>query len=73
MACNIAPTNFDEICRLCLQFSDDRNPLFPLFLHHGHYGRYSKDINESVPEIIAACIGLKVIIINIFCSNSIKM
>lgn len=60
MAADLGVDKFPEICRLCLQYSTERNPLYPLFMHHGNYRRYTSEIKESLPEIISTCIGLQV-------------
>lgn len=51
---------FLNICRCCLEPKDNKNPLFPLFLQQGQYGRYAKNTNASLLEIIKTCLGLTV-------------
>lgn len=61
---HIKKKNFDQICRLCLEYASDTNHLFPLFQVKvpGFYGRFLKEFKESIPEIISSCIGIKVLI-----------
>lgn len=64
MADRIRQKNFDQICRLCLEYASDINVLFPLFISDanlpGFYGRFIKQFKESIPEVIANCIGIEV-------------
>lgn len=50
--------SFPDICRFCLAHASPENELFPMFLHHGQYGRYVKNCNESLPEIVNSCLGI---------------
>lgn len=59
MECNISEADFNYVCRFCLDIASEQNPQFPLFLHEGRYGRYAKSGNESLPEIINTCLGMK--------------
>lgn len=52
--------DFHFVCRFCLEYASEHNPQYPLFLHEGRYGRYSKNSNESLPEIINTVLGMKV-------------
>lgn len=65
MADRIRRKNFDQICRLCLEYASDENILFPLFINEvnfpGFYGRFIKEFKESIPEIITSCTGVEVI------------
>lgn len=52
--------DFHNICRLCTMNANEINPLFPLFLHHGLYGRLDKNTRESIPDALTMLTGLKV-------------
>lgn len=60
----IRPRDFNQICRLCLEYASDENVLFPLFINEanipGFYGRFAKEFKESIPEVVSACIGIEV-------------
>lgn len=51
---NLSLRDFNHICRFCLETASDHNPQLPLFQP------YSKSNDDILPEIIDACIGIKV-------------
>lgn len=60
----IRRSNFDQICRLCLEYASEKNTLFPIFINEanipGFYGRFLKEFKESIAEVISTCIGIEV-------------
>lgn len=60
MADTLTKEQFPNICRCCLVPRDKKNPQFPLFLQHGLYGRYARNTNASLLEIISGCLGITV-------------
>lgn len=60
----IRPNNFDQICRLCLEYASHEKVLFPLFINDanipGFYGRFIKEFKESIPEVLSTCTGIEV-------------
>lgn len=64
MSNKIHRKDFDRICRLCLKYAPDESTLFPLFINEakipGFYGRFLKEFNESIPEVISTCLGIEV-------------
>lgn len=76
MGDQIRRRNFDQICRLCLEYASDTNTLFPLFINEanipGYYGRFLKEFKESIPEIISACVGISVKLIQNMNFNKIS-
>lgn len=56
--------NLLRTCRLCLENISEACTLLPIYenenLSRGYFGRYLKEFNESIPEIISSCVGIEV-------------
>lgn len=53
-------SNLHRTCRLCLEKMSEACPLYPIYENVKTTGRSLGGFNESIPEIISTCVGIKV-------------